>query len=459
MVLNGAIGAKLHVPFSVIIRSSFGYYLAYFCIASRAILAMFWLGIQGANGAQCVTVMLLAIAPSYGNIRNTLNANSGITSQGMISYFLFWIIQLPILLVPPTRLRYLFLTKLIVAPTSAICILVWCVHKAGGVGDIFSLEPTVSGSTKAWLWLSCMSAVTGSWATLACNIPDFSRYAKSSRGQYIQLPFLPIIFTVYGVFGIVTTSASKIIYGEYLWNPLDIVAHWLDNGPGGRAAAFFAAFSWYLTTVLVNVTANSISASNDLTVMFPRYVNIKRGCIIAAVIGGWLLVPWKILSSAESFLNFMGGYAVFLAPIAGIMAADYWLVKNQNVDVPALYNPGGRYRYEAGINWRAAAAFLLAVVPNLPGLANDISPTAVFISDGAQNLYSFDWLYGFAISIVLYTGLSKLFPATETLLGSTIYGHENDETSQLDGEENSAEKGLPTSGTVNAPQGITLPII
>jgi nucleobase:cation symporter-1, NCS1 family len=318
MVLNGAIGAALHVPFSVIVRSGFGYYFAYFCIVSRSILAMFWLGIQGANGAQAMTIMISSIWPSYNNIKDTIGIETqGISTEGMISYFLFWIIQLPLLLIPPTRLRWLFIVKLIAAPVTAIATLGWCVHKAGTSGDLFHQKPTVSGSEYAYLWLSCMSAVTGSWATLACNIPDFSRYARSSKGQYIQLPFLPIIFTVCGVLGIVTTSATKVIWGEFYWNPLDIIAHWQEYGHGGRAAAFFAATSWYIAQVGTNITANSISAANDLTVLFPRWVNIFRGCIIAAIVGGWVIVPWKILSSAETFLDFMGGYAVFLAPIAG----------------------------------------------------------------------------------------------------------------------------------------------
>jgi NCS1 family nucleobase:cation symporter-1 len=182
-----------------------------------------------------------------------------------------------------------------------------------------------------------MSSVTGSWATLACNIPDFTRYARSAKGQFVQLPFLPIIFTVCGVLGIVTTSATKIFTGQYMWNPLDIISLWLDMGSGGRCAAFFAALAWYIAQVGTNITANSISAANDLTVLFPRWINIKRGCMIAAVIAGWVLVPWKILSSAQTFLDFMGGYAVFLAPISGIMAADYWLVKKSHYDLPGEF--------------------------------------------------------------------------------------------------------------------------
>lgn len=391
---------------------------------------MFWLGIQGANGALAMQIMITAIWPSFASYdydgkNNTLPLSNGESSAGMISYFLFWIIQLPLLLIPPTRLRYLFAVKLVAAPVTAIATMGWIVHKAGGGGALFDLPGTVHGSTKAWLWLSCMSSVTGSWATLACNIPDFSRYArgradgKENKAQYIQLPFLPIIFTVCGVLGIVTTSASKIVYGEYMWNPLDIVEQWLSNGHGGRAAAFFAALSWYIAQVGTNITANSISAANDMTVLCPKYINIRRGCMIAAVISAWVMVPWKILSSADTFLSFMGGYSVFLAPIAGIMAADYWLVKRRHIDVPALYDPYGRYRYHYGVNWQALVAFLVPVVPLLPGLAHSINGT--FIGSGLTNLYSFDWLFGFVVSIFLYTSLSWIFPHKNALVPQTIY--------------------------------------
>lgn len=192
MVLNGAIGAKLHIPFSVAIRASFGFNFAYFAIVSRAILAMFWLGIQSASGAQRVTVMIQSIWPSYGNIKDHIGENQGIDTKGMVryvheisrplflpailahakvpdSYFLFWIIQLPLLLIPPTKLRYLFITKLIATPIAALATMGWCVHKAGGSGEIFAAHAKVSGSTKAYLFLSSMSAVTGSWSTLAAT--------------------------------------------------------------------------------------------------------------------------------------------------------------------------------------------------------------------------------------------------------------------------------------------------
>ncbi|KAJ2903963.1 ncs1 allantoate transporter [Zalerion maritima] len=429
MILNGAIGSRLHVPFSVIVTSSFGSYLRYFAIVSRCILAMFWLGIQCANGAICITIMLTAWAPSYADIPNHLPDSAGITTQGMCSFFLFWLFQLPLLLIHPTKLRPFLLVKVVATPVCALATMGWAVNKAGGAGDIFALEAEVKpgSSAYAWLWLSSMTSVTGSWATLAVNIPDFTRYAKSPNGQFVQAPFIPILFTICGIVGIITTSASKVITGEYLWNPLDIIALWLDLGSGGRCAAFFAALAWFIATVGTNATANSISAANDLTVLFPRWINIKRGCLIAAVIGGWVLVPWKILSSATTFLSFMGGYSVFLAPISGIMAADYWLVKKQRFDLPALYDPHGRYRYILGCNWRAAVAFLVPVVPLIPGLAFSINGyPKVKISDGAQHLYTFNWLFGFVTSIFLYTSLSWLVPAREALVKDTVWTPQGD---------------------------------
>ncbi|KAF2724151.1 uridine permease-like protein Fui1 [Polychaeton citri CBS 116435] len=448
MVLNGAIGAHLHIPFSVIVRSGFGYRFAYFCIVSRAILAMFWLGIQSVGGSYCITVMIAAIWPSYNNIPNRIAKDQGITTQGFISYFLFWLIQLPLLLIPPTKLRWLFIVKIVATPIVALATMGWCIHKAGSSGDLWNQQPQVSGSEYTYLWLSAMSSVTGTWATLSCNIPDFSRYAKESRGQWVQLPFLPIIFTACGILGIVTTSASKVVYDEFLWNPLEIIAHW-SHSSGGRAAAFFAATAWLIAQVGTNITANSISAANDLTVLFPRWVNIKRGVIIATIIGNWVIVPWKILSTAQTFLAFMGGYAVFLAPMAGIMCADYWIIKRRQFDVPALYDPRGRYKYYHGFNWQGFVTFLVSLSPNLPGLAYSIN-SGVSISAGARHLYSFGWLYGFVTSVFLYTVLHMIFPCKNSLVIQSVedleridgisYTHDSDGDSESKHPEKIFEK-------------------
>lgn len=135
--------------------------------------------------------------------------------------------------------------------------------------------------------------------------------------QYVQLIIIPIAFTLIGFTGIAVTSAGIVLYGKILWDPLTLINEW-DN----RAAAFFASFSFVLATLGTNISANSLSAANDMTVLFPRYINIRRGQVLCAILGGWALCPWEILASAQGFLSFMNGYTVFLGPFAAIMVAD-----------------------------------------------------------------------------------------------------------------------------------------
>jgi NCS1 family nucleobase:cation symporter-1 len=190
-------------------------------------------------------------------------------------------------------------------------------------------------------------------------------------------------------------------------------------------------------------------------VLCPKYVNIKRGCIIAAIIGGWVIVPWKILNSATTFLAFMGGYAVFLAPMAGIIASDYWIVKRQHIDVPALYDPRGRYRYnKSGINWRAMVAFLLAVGPNLPGLAYSINSNSK-ITAGAKHLYTFDWLYGFVVSIFLYSVLSFIWKPQDQIIQHTIYGTSTTPSDEEAFEDAYDEKVPNGDSLVRNPRGFS----
>jgi NCS1 family nucleobase:cation symporter-1 len=240
------------------------------------------------------------------------------------------------------------------------------------------------------------------------------------------LIIIPIAFTLCGFVGIAVTSAGIVLYDQVLWNPLLLIDQWTN-----RPAAFFAAFSFALATLGTNISANSLSAANDMTVLFPRFINIKRGQVICAFIGGWALCPWEILATSvafphkyisklimfvrvQGFLSFMNGYTVFLGPFAGIMVADYWLVHRGRVDVAAMYDPHGRYRYTYGFvryhsppkllpanaiqNWRAVLALLLTVPPLFPGLINSINP-AIRIG-GAIHLFDIAWLFGVSFPAV-----------------------------------------------------------
>ncbi|KAF7327808.1 hypothetical protein MKEN_00360600 [Mycena kentingensis (nom. inval.)] len=434
MVLNGTIGARLHIAFPVIARSSFGFWLSYFAVISRVVLSCFWFAIQTFVGSECMYQMLKAIWPSVQRIPNHLPASSGITSVNMMCYFLYWLLQIPFLLVSPQRIRHLFVLKAAIVPATWLAILIWAMRRAPPSVSLNAQHSTLSGSQASWAWLSALNSALGIYATLAVNIPDFTRYAKNERAQYVQIIIIPVAFTLAGFCGMAVATASEVLYGVVIWDPLQLIDRWES-----RAAAFFAAFSFALATLGTNISANSLSAANDMTVLLPKYINIRRGQIICAIVGGWALAPWEILSSAPGFLTFMAGYTVFLGPFAALMAVDYWLVHRCAVDVPGMFDPQGRYKYWKGINWRAAVALLFSVTPSLPGLAASINPKIKV--GNAANLFSIAWLYGFFTAGTIYWALSALFPATETYLDKADVGEAESLEADEDGDSKSEKEG------------------
>ncbi|KLU88283.1 hypothetical protein MAPG_07270 [Magnaporthiopsis poae ATCC 64411] len=436
-VLNGAIGADLHIPFPVASRASFGYWFSYFPVISRAVLACFWFGVQTAYGGPCVTAVITSIWPSFQDLPNHLPPSAGLTTAGMISYFLYWLVQFPLLLIPTHKLQYLFWVKAVLLPPIAVGMVIWIGVKAGGQGDLFNQPSQVHGTERIWLWITNLTSVTGGFSTLAVNIPDFSRFSRNPRAQLWQLPVIPFFKTTVALLGIVSASAARQIWGVPYWTPLEIIATW-QGTPGGRAAAFFCASIWLLGQVSVNISANAVSFANDVTTLLPRWFNVRRGTVLVSVAGGWALCPWIIVASGKALLLFMSSYAIFMAPMAGILFTDYWLVKRRRYDVPALYDPRGIYRYgRYGTNWRAALATFPVIIPLLPGLANSVSPGAVPIAQGLANIFSFNWLYGFFMSVFLYYIANVLFPHKETLIPRVITGFEGTATGQDDADTNS----------------------
>ncbi|KAJ5580246.1 uncharacterized protein N7459_006231 [Penicillium hispanicum] len=419
LILNGAIGAHYHIPFPIVTRASFGYYFSKFAVIVRLITALFWNAIQTWTGSTAMFQVIRAIWPSFLDIPNHFPADSGITTQEMIAHLVFWLVQTPIMLIPPHKLKWFFVVKVFVVLTASTATVIAMTYKAHGVGNIWDQNYSVSGSQRSWLIMSQFSAQCGGWATMATNIPDFTRYMRNKRGVYWQAFMLPAINLLMSVFGTISTSCAKVVYGSYIWSPLELASHW--DGPSGRCGAFFVGLCWVVAQIGTNMSASVISASNDLTNLFPKYMNIRRGVIVVSLISGWIMVPWKIVYSAQSLINFISDLAIFLAPIASILAADYWIVKKRKFDVPGLYRRRGRYRYQYGYNWRAAVACLVAIVPLLPGLANSVN-TNITISSGIEHLYECNYLYAFVSGAFVYVVLSKAFPAPDTLVESPVYG-------------------------------------
>ncbi|RFU26566.1 hypothetical protein B7463_g9771, partial [Scytalidium lignicola] len=418
MAFNGAAGAYLHVPFPVIARSSFGYHFSKFPVVIRCITALFWHAIQTYTGSTALTQMIRAIWPSYLDMPNHISPSMGITSQQLVSHFLFWTIQFPFLLVPPHKLRWFFLFKTVIVSCAAVGTTIALCVMAHGAGDIWKQEATVSGSQKSWLIMYSITSCTGSWSTVGTNISDFSRYLKNPRAVWTQTFWFPFICIWLGLLGIITTSASKTLYG--------------------RAGAFFCGLAWTVAQIGVNVSANVISCSHDLTSLFPKFINLRRAAIIITITGAWIMVPWKIVHSATSLLSFMASLGIFLSPIIAISVADYWIVKKRHIDVPALYRPHGRYQFgNYGINWRSVVALLVSVGPNMPGMVQSIKPATNI--GGAVYISYMVWFYGFSSAFVTLVVLSWAWPDKSVLIPKTIYTDDD----IIDGrEEQGADEGL-----------------
>lgn len=431
VVLNGHIGTRLRVPFPVQARSSFGFQAAKGVVCIRIATALFWHALQTYGGSQVMAQVITAIWPSFESLPNHIPASQDIDSKTLVAHLIFWLMQLPFVLIPPHKMTWFFYTKAVLMIATSLGIVGYLVHRAGTSGEIFNQQPTVDGSERAWLTVYMLFQTVCGWATMATNIADVSRYVKSPRHQVVQAASLPLVGLYIGVMGMIACSASKVVYGAFIWSPAELFAHW-QGTRGGRAAVFFGGLSFCLAQIGINMSANIVSLSNDLSGLFPRYVNIRRGALLGTLVGGWVMVPWKISGSAPQLVTFVSALAIFLAPISAVLITDYFVVKRRAIDVPALYDPHGRYEYWKGTNWRAVTALLVAVAPNLPGLAHDVNP-GLHIG-GAVYIYYLNYLVGFGLAAVVYVSLSIVFPARESLVPCTIHAYGDSATSGLDAE-------------------------
>ena len=247
----------------------------------------------------------------------------------------------------------------------------------------------------------------GFWATLSLNIPDFSRYARSQRDQIVgQALGLPFTMALYAFIGVAVTSATTIIYGKTIWDPTDVLARFRDP-----AVLIIAMLALCIATLATNIAANVVSPANDFSQLAPSKISFRTGGLITGVIGV-LIMPWKLVADPSGYIfTWLIGYSALLGPIGGIMIADYFIVRRRSLNVGALYDSRSEYRYTNGISLVAVAAFVLAVLPNLPGFfvtIKAIAPTSV--PGPLVALYNYAWFVGFGLAFVIYLVLRKIAP-------------------------------------------------
>ncbi|RPD56001.1 NCS1 nucleoside transporter family [Lentinus tigrinus ALCF2SS1-6] len=416
IVANARPGAIFHVTFPVVARTSFGLWGSLWCVFNRGAMACIWYGVQASIGGTCVLVMLRAMWPSVNNIPNHLPESSGTNTRDFMCFFLFWLISLPAIWFPIHKIRHLFTLKAIVVPIAGITFFIWCIVKAHGVGPIIRQPSTLHGSALGWGMVSSIMSCISNMATLVTNAPDFaSRARHPSAAGLPQLISVPIGFSIVSFFGVIVSSSSQAIYGEAVWSPIDLLGKFLDGNPSHatRFGVWFIAASFIIAQLGTNISANSISAGCDLTALMPRFINIRRGGYVAAIVGLCML-PWNLLKSSNSFTSYLSAYSVFLSSIAGVMITDYYVIHKGHYSVKDLYRArrDGWYWYTYGINFRAYAAYISGILINVVGFAG---ATGRDVPLAATRIYEMSFFTGFGVSALIYYSLNLLFPVRGAL--------------------------------------------
>lgn len=253
--------------------------------------------------------------------------------------------------------------------------MIWALAVARGVGPLWSSGqnvPAASPFGTSWLIMAGINQSIGGLAAGITNGSDFSRYA-SARRHYIYGTIGSCVITgvLVSLVGLVTAAAAQKIYGEVYWNPPDLLMRMMDNGNGSskaRAGVFFLAAGFAFTAMFENICGNAIAGGIDLAGMFPRYIDIRRGAIITFV-AAWIVQPWQLINRATTFIAVLSSFSVFLAPIIGIMACDFYLLRRRRVQLSHLYKTrGSSYYFWKGLNWRAVPAWIFGWAPTIGGL-------------------------------------------------------------------------------------------
>jgi len=388
MLLNAHAGAKYGIPFPVFVRASFGVRGANIPAVLRALVACGWFGIQTWIGGQAIYTMLKILWPGAAAI------SGGI----WICFFAFWALNIAVIWRGIETIKFL---EGIGAPFMlglGLLLLWWITGKAGGLGPVLATPSRFHTSAEFMrFFIPSLTAMVGFWATVALNIPDFTRYAKSQKAQAVgQALGLPLAMTLYSFIGVAVTSASAVIFGAPIWDPVQLLARF--NYP---LVASIALVALLVATLNTNVAANVVSPSNDFSNLNPRLISFRTGGLITGVVGV-LMMPWKLLSDFSAYIfGWLIGYSGLLGPIAGVMIADYFLIRRAHLQVDDLYRRDGIYEYDSGVNWRAVGALAAGVAVALLGL----------VAPPLRPLYDYAWFVGFGVSGAIYVMLMQRAPA------------------------------------------------
>ena len=397
MILNAHAGTKYGVSFPVLCRASFGVRGANVPALLRALVACGWFGIQTWIGGLALNTLLAAAFPAW----NTLPATV------WISFAVFWAIQVWVILNGLEGIKKLEGWSAPLLLLGGALLLLWATNRGGGLGHVLSESVRLqSGNTPFWqLFPAAVTANVGYWATLSLNIPDFTRYARSQRSQALgQALGLPATMTAFAFIGVAVTSATIVIFGEAIWDPVAVIAR-IGNTP----AIIFGALIVMLAQLTTNMAANVVSPANDFSSLAPRRISYVTGGLITAVIG-ILMMPWRLYADAAAYIfTWLIGYSSLMGAIGGILIADYWILRDRQLSTRDLFDLNGQYAYRNGVNSVAMIALATAIIPVVPGFIRAASTPGGQVDDPiwVDSLYTYAWFVTFALGFVVYLILSS----------------------------------------------------
>ena len=404
MILNGHAGAKYGIPFPVFARASFGTRGANIPALLRAIVACGWFGIQTWIGGFSVYQMLRVWIPSLESLPQVFPDSFGLQTGPAICFLLFWLLNMWVVYLGVESIRKLLVFKAFFLPLAALALLFWAINAGNGLGPILSQPARLTGAAFWNYFFPALTGMVGFWATLSLNIPDFTRYARNQQAQINgQIIGLPPSMTLFAFIGVVVTSATFIIYGETIWDPV-VLAGKFQN----KLLVSFAMIAVAISTLATNIAANIVSPANDFANLAPRKINFRTGGYITGIIG-ILIFPWKLIADPNGYIfTWLIAYSSLLGPVGGIMIADYYFIRRQQLQLNELYSHQGQYGFRNGFNSAAIVALLAGVLPNIPGFLLQIKLiSATAFPVWVSNLYNYAWFVGFFISGIIYMLLMR----------------------------------------------------
>ena len=410
MILNGHAGAKYGIPFPVFARASFGTKGANIPAMLRAIVACGWFGIQTWIGGAAIYNIVRAWNPGMPEIDSHSLFPQAIP---MICFLAFWLLNMFIVYLGVESIRKLLVFKAIFLPVAALALLYWAISAANGLGPILEQPSKLQGPSFWNYFFPALTGMVGFWATLSLNIPDFTRYAKNQKAQIRgQAIGLPSSMTLFAFIGVVVTSATAIVYGNTIWDPVQLAGRF-EN----KMMVTFAMIAVAISTLATNIAANIVSPANDFSNLSPKKINFRTGGYITGVIGV-LIFPWKLIADPTGYIfTWLIAYSSLLGPVGGIMIADYYFIRKQNLNVNELYQHNGQYSFGNGFNKCAIVALLCGILPNVPGFLLQIKLISSTAFPGwISHLYNYAWFVGFFVSGILYILLMRSYRITEQKL-------------------------------------------